>query len=118
MPSVHGRPLWEVSPLGDLMAESLRPEAALPQGRPLKQRQSDRVLRSLRDNQFPRLFLMCGDHVVHKIVADRIPQAPGIRCHRVCIPANRAREGYDALRIIPTRGDDRHSRGYLIPTEG
>jgi len=33
-PPLHGRPLWEASPLGDLTAENLRPEAGLPQGVP------------------------------------------------------------------------------------
>jgi len=35
---LHGRTLWEASPLGDLTAENLRPEAGLPQGRPLGNR--------------------------------------------------------------------------------
>ena len=48
--SLHSRSMWEASPLGDLTVENLRPEAGLPQGCLLEQRQSD-ALRSLRDNQ-------------------------------------------------------------------
>ena len=51
--ALNGWPLWEASPLGDLTAEKLRPEAGLPQGYPLKLRQSDR-LRTFRDHQDPR----------------------------------------------------------------
>ena len=46
----HTRTLWEASPLGDRTAQNLRPEAGFPQGRPLKQHQSDH-LRSFGANQ-------------------------------------------------------------------
>ena len=52
MPHLHASTLWEASPLSDLTPGNLRPEAGLPQGRPLTRRQSDR-LRSFGAHQYP-----------------------------------------------------------------
>jgi arabinofuranosyltransferase len=64
------------------------------------------------------LLFMLGDKIVHTAAVERIPGEPRIRRYRVSLPPLRARIGYDALRILPGPGDDRHSLGYLVPVEG
>jgi len=58
-------------------------------------------------------YLLGGREVAQQVVHPRLVRSMGLGVHRLVVPVEASRKGYDEIRILPLQGDGCYSLGHL-----